>query len=153
MPPDLQDITNSLTLDSSAAIGIPLALAAAVMLAIGTQYQNRGVVQVDAASKTKGHTGLSLGQLKALLARPSWVVGSLILTVGMVVQLSSLAFAPLIVVQPLGAVALVITAILNARLSGVKLDRVSIRAIIVSVAGVGVFVTIAAFVAESHTIT
>ena len=153
MPPDLQDITNSLTLDSSAAIGIPLALAAAVMLAIGTQYQNRGVVQVDKASHTSARTGLSLGQLRALLARPSWVIGSVILTVGMVVQLSSLAYAPLIVVQPLGAVALVITAILNARLSGVKLDRVSIRAIIISVAGVGVFVTIAAFVAQSHPIT
>ena len=74
MPPDLQDITNSLTLDSSAAIGIPLALAAAVMLAIGTQYQNRGVVQVDKASHTSARTGLSLGQLRALLARPSWVM-------------------------------------------------------------------------------
>ncbi len=52
-----------------------------------------------------------------------------------------------------GAVALVITAILNARLSKVPLDRVSIRAIVVCVIGVGAFVTIAAFVAESHPIT
>jgi len=149
----LQDIADSLTLSSSAAIGIPLALTAAVLLAVGTQFQNRGVVQVDAASERSAKTGLSLGQLKSLLARPSWVIGSLLLGVGMVVQLSSLAYAPLIVVQPLGAVALVITAILNARLSKVPLDRVSIRAIVVCVIGVGAFVTIAAFVAESHPIT
>lgn len=153
MPPDLQDIADSLTLSSSAAIGIPLALTAAVLLAVGTQFQNRGVVQVDAASERSAKTGLSFGQLKSLLARPSWVIGSLLLGVGMVVQLSSLAYAPLIVVQPLGAVALVITAILNARLSKVPLDKVSIRAIVVCVIGVGAFVTIAAFVAESHPIT
>ena len=153
MPPDFQDIADSLTLSSSAAIGIPLALTAAVLLAVGTQFQNRGVVQVDAASERSAKTGLSLGQLKSLLARPSWVIGSVLLGVGMVVQLSSLAYAPLIVVQPLGAVALVITAILNARLSKVPLDRVSIRAIVVCVIGVGAFVTIAAFVAESHPIT
>lgn len=153
MPPDFQDIADSLTLSSSAAIGIPLALTAAVLLAVGTQFQNRGVVQVDAASERSAKTGLSLGQLKSLLARPSWVIGSVLLGVGMVVQLSSLAYAPLIVVQPLGAVALVITAILNARLSKVRLDRVSIRAIVVCVIGVGAFVTIAAFVAESHPIT
>ncbi len=153
MPPDFQDIADSLTLSSSAAIGIPLALTAAVLLAVGTQFQNRGVVQVDAASERSAKTGLSLGQLTSLLARPSWVIGSLLLGVGMVVQLSSLAYAPLIVVQPLGAVALVITAILNARLSKVPLDRVSIRAIVVCVIGVGAFVTIAAFVAESHPIT
>lgn len=153
MPPDLQDIADSLTLSSSAAIGIPLALTAAVLLAVGTQFQNRGVVQVDAASERSAQTGLSFGQLKSLLARPSWVIGSLLLGVGMVVQLSSLAYAPLIVVQPLGAVALVITAILNARLSKVPLDKVSIRAIVVCVIGVGAFVTIAAFVAESHPIT
>ena len=153
MPPDLQDIADSLTLSSSAAIGIPLALTAAVLLAVGTQFQNRGVVQVDAASDRSAKTGLSFGQLKSLLARPSWVIGSVLLGVGMVVQLSSLAYAPLIVVQPLGAVALVITAILNARLSKVPLDKVSIRAIVVCVIGVGAFVTIAAFVAESHPIT
>ena len=153
MPPDFQDIADSLTLSSSAAIGIPLALTAAVLLAVGTQFQNRGVVQVDAASERSAKTGLSLGQLKSMLARPSWVIGSVLLGVGMVVQLSSLAYAPLIVVQPLGAVALVITAILNARLSKVPLDRVSIRAIVVCVIGVGAFVTIAAFVAESHPIT
>jgi hypothetical protein len=50
-------------------------------------------------------------------------------------------------------VALVITAIVNSRVSKVPLDRYSIRAIVICVAGVAVFVTIAAFVAESRPIT
>jgi hypothetical protein len=153
VPPDFQDLASHLTLSSSAAIGIPLALTAAVLLAIGTQLQHRGVELVDAATEKSAQTGLSLGQLKALLARPPWVIGTILLGVGMVVQLSSLLFAPLIVVQPLGAVALVITAILNARITKTPLDRVSIRAIVVCVLGVGTFVTIAAFVAQSHPIT
>lgn len=153
MPVDLQDLADQLTLDSSAAIGIPLALIAAVFLAIGTQFQHRGVELVDAKTVANAQTGLSFGQLKALIAQPSWVVGTLLLGLAIVLQLSSLAFAPLIVVQPLGAVALVITAIINSKVTKIPLDRVSIRAIITCVAGVGVFVTIAAFVAKSHPIT
>jgi len=153
VPPELEDIADQLTLDSSAAIGIPLALIAAVLLAIGTQFQHRGVGLVNAASATDGTTGLSFGQLRSLLARPSWVIGTLLLGLAIVLQLTSLAFAPLIVVQPLGAVALVVTAIVNARVTKVPLDRVSIRAIVICVVGIGAFVTIAAFVAKTHPIT
>lgn len=154
MPPELEDLlSDQLTLDSSAAIGIPLALVAAVILAIGTQFQHRGVALVDAATEADGKTGLSLGQLKALIARPSWLVGTLLQGLAIVLQLTSLAFAPLIVVQPLGAIALVVTAIVNARVTGVPLDRYSIRAIVICVFGIGSFVTIAAFVAKTHPIT
>lgn len=153
MPPDLQDLADQLTLDSSAAIGIPLALVAAVFLAVGTQFQHRGVELVDAKTTADAKTGLSFGQVARLLAQPSWVIGTLLLGLAIVLQLSSLAFAPLIVVQPLGAVALVITAIVNSRVTKVPLDRYSIRAIIICVVGVGAFVTIAAFVAKSHPIT
>ncbi len=153
MPPDLQDLTDKLTLDTNSAVGIALALIAAVLLAVGTQFQSRGVAVVGQKSGGHGAAGLSLGQLRSLLARPSWVIGTLLLGLAIVLQLSSLTFAPLIVVQPLGAVALVITAIVNARVSKTKLDAVSIRAIVVCVVGVAAFVTIAAFVAESHPIT
>jgi len=153
VPPELENIADQLTLDSSAAIGIPLALIAAVLLAIGTQFQHRGVGLVNAASTTDGTTGLSFGQLRSLLARPSWVIGTLLLGLAIVLQLTSLAFAPLIVVQPLGAVALVVTAIVNSKVTKVPLDRVSIRAIVICVAGIGAFVTIAAFVAKTHPIT
>ncbi|CAN5297149.1 hypothetical protein BH09ACT5_BH09ACT5_22080 [soil metagenome] len=153
MPPDLQDVADQLTLNTQSGIGIALALVAAVLLAFGTQFQNRGVVLVGEKTGGRGKTGLSFGQLTSLLARPSWVIGTLLLGLAIVLQLTSLTFAPLTVVQPLGAVALVITSIVNARVSKVPLDRHSIRAILVCVLGVATFVTIAAFVTERHAIT
>ncbi|MCU1526212.1 MAG: multidrug transporter permease, partial [Microbacteriaceae bacterium] len=66
---------------------------------------------------------------------------------------TSLGFAPIIVVQPLGAIALIITSLVNARVSGVKLTREAIRAIAFCIVGVGLFVTIATFTAASKEIT
>ncbi|MEP6480599.1 MAG: DMT family transporter [Rhodoglobus sp.] len=150
MPPDLAEISSPLNLPTTAWIGIALAVVAAILLAIGTQFQNRGVTLVDKASTEQANTGLSLRQLKALVARPSWVIGTAILAVAIVLQLSSLSFAPITVVQPLGAIALVVTAIVNARVTKAPLDLVDIRSIIICVLGVGAFVTIAALVTNSH---
>ncbi len=152
MPPELQDLADQLTLPSTAAVGIPLALAAAVLLALGTQFQHHGVAVMEQRHEG-AKTGLSLRQLSALLARPSWLIGTLLLGASIVLQLTSLTLAPLTVVQPLGAIALVVTAIMNSRLSKVPLDRVSTRSIATSVLGVGVFVTVAAFVTRSHAVT
>ena len=44
-----------------------------------------------------------------------WVIGTALLGLAILFQLTSLSLSPLIVVQPLGALALVITAIVNAR--------------------------------------
>ena len=153
MPPDLQDLTDQLTLDTDAGLGIALAVVAAVLLAIGTQFQHRGVSVVGERTGGQGKTGLSIRQLTSLLARPSWVIGTVLLGLAIVLQLSSLTLAPITVVQPLGAVALVVTAIVNSRLSKVPLDKDSIRAIIVCVVGVAVFVAIAAIVSRSHPVT
>jgi drug/metabolite transporter (DMT)-like permease len=153
VPPDFADLTDQISLSPFQAIGIPIALVGAIFLALGAQFQHRGVGKVDAASGVSGKMGLSPRQLVALLRRPSWVIGTLMLGLAIVFQLTSLYFAPLIVVQPLGAVALVITAVVNARVSSVKLDAISIRAIALCVGGVALFVTIAAFTAESKPIT
>jgi drug/metabolite transporter (DMT)-like permease len=80
------------------------------------------------------------------------VVGTVMLGLAIVLQLTSLGFAPLIVVQPLGALALVITSIVNSRATQVRLDHRSIRAIALCVGGVGLFVTIAAFTATEQVI-
>jgi hypothetical protein len=149
--PDLTDLAEKL--DGNAPIGIALAVIAAVLLALGTQFQHGGVAVGDERSGHEGKTGLSFGQLRSLLARPSWVIGTALLGLAIVLQLTSLTLAPITVVQPLGAIALVITAIVNSRISGVPLDRVSIRAIVICVSGVAVFVAIAAFVTEKHPIT
>lgn len=131
-------------------IGIPVALVGAVFLALGAQFQHRGVGRVERdTGEVDTSPGLSPKQILLLLARPSWVIGTLLLGLAVVLQLTSLYLAPIIVVQPLGAIALVITAVVNARVSKVALDRKSILAIVFCVGGVGIFVTVAAFTAKS----
>ena len=152
MTSDLTDLATEIAIDPRQAIGIPLAVVGAVFLSLGAQFQHRGVNKVEALTgEVTG--GLNVRQLTLLLARPSWVFGSLMLGLAIVFQLTSLAFAPIIVVQPLGAVALVITAVLNARVSNVKLNRASIIAISMCVGGVGLFVTVAAFTAVDKPVT
>ena len=124
-----------------------------MFLSLGAQLQHRGVELVEERHGSGKKQGLSVAQLLRLAARPSWVFGSLLLGLAVLFQLTALGFAPLIVVQPLGVVALVITAVINARVSHVKLDSLTIRAMGFCVVGIGAFVTVAAFVATEHVIT
>jgi drug/metabolite transporter (DMT)-like permease len=131
------------------ALGIPVALLGSVFLAFGAQFQQRGVARVDAESRVNAKTGLGMGQLLALARRPAWLVGTVILGGAIVLQLVSLFLAPLTVVQPLGALALVITALLNARATKTRLSNAAIRAILLCVGGIGVFVAVAAYTTTS----
>lgn len=133
-------------------IGIPLALLGAVFMSFGAQYQHRGVTKVERLYGGQHDGGLGAGHLVKLLARPSWVIGSVMLGLAIVCQLSALAFAPLIVVQPLGAIALVITTLLNAQISGHRPTRRSLTAIGACVGGIFVFVTIAALFATEKSV-
>ncbi len=152
MPPDLADILENFNLTPITALGIPVALVGAVFLSLGAQFQHRGVSRVEEI-RGQQEGGLSVRSLLALLRRPAWVIGTALLGLAILFQLTSLSLSPLIVVQPLGALALVITAIVNARLTKQPLDRKSIRAILMCVGGVAIFVTIAALVARSSPIT
>lgn len=144
----------NLSLDPRQFLGIPIALVGAVFLSVGAQLQHRGVNKVgDASDRDAASGGLDLGQLRRLLSRPSWVTGTLMLGLAIVLQLTSLAFAPLIVVQPLGAFALVVTAIMNSRVTKTRLNRLSVAAIALCVAGIGAFVIVAAFQAREAPVT
>jgi drug/metabolite transporter (DMT)-like permease len=149
---DLIDFTVDLPVDPRQAIGIPLALIGGVFLSLGAQFQHRGVNKVE-ANTVAVTGGLDPRQLLLLLRRPSWVIGTLMLGLAIVFQLSSLAFAPIIVVQPLGAVALVITAVVNARVTKTPVNRASKIAIALCVGGIGLFVTVAAFFAVDKPVT
>ncbi|HRN30408.1 MAG TPA: multidrug DMT transporter permease, partial [Terrimesophilobacter sp.] len=130
MPPDIAELTDTfVSLTPNQWLGIPVAFAGAVFLALGAQFQHRGVVKVEDRT-SDADLGLSLKQLGLLLRRPSWVIGTLMLGFAVLLQLTSLFLAPLIVVQPLGAIALVITAVVNARVAKHKLDAVILRAIV-----------------------
>lgn len=134
-------------------LGIPLALAGAVFMSFGAQYQHRGVTKVERLSGADGATGLSLSQVKALLTRPSWLLGTLMLGLAIICQLAALAIAPLIVVQPLGAIALVITTLLNAHVSGHAPTKRSITSIVACVGGIFLFVFLAAIFATEKEVT
>jgi drug/metabolite transporter (DMT)-like permease len=134
-------------------LGIPLALAGAVFMSLGAQYQHRGVEKVERLSGSDGASGLSVGQLTRLLTRPSWILGTLMLGLAIVCQLAALSVAPLIVVQPLGAIALVITTLLNARVSGHSPTRKSLVAIGACVGGIFIFVFFAAIFAVEQEIS
>jgi drug/metabolite transporter (DMT)-like permease len=131
-------------------LGIPLALAGAVFMSFGAQDQHRGVEKVERLSGQDGASGLTMRQLSRLLSRPSWVVGTLMLGMAILCQLGALTVAPLIVVQPLGAIALVVTTLLNSRVSGLPPTRRSLMAIIACVGGIFIFVIIAAIFATER---
>ncbi|MDZ4062356.1 MAG: DMT family transporter [Brevundimonas sp.] len=117
------------SLTPTQALGIPVALVGSVFLALGAQFQHRGVSKNEQEEPPGTKTGLNPKALLALIRRPEWVAGTLMLGLAIVLQLFSLYLAPLTVVQPLGAVALVITAVLNARATGTKLGAPTIRAV------------------------
>lgn len=147
MAPDVTDLAGELLRSPLVAVGIPLALIGAVFLSLGAQFQNRGVVKIERRHGDGSRAGLSRRQLVRLLGRPSWLIGSVMLGIAVLFQLASLGFAPLIVVQPIGVVALVVTAILNARVARIRLDHRAKRAIALCVGGVAVFVVVAALYA------
>ena len=148
----LSDLANGSAIGNLAPIGIVIAFVGAVFLSLGAQFQHRGVELVEERHGSGNKAGLSIRQLTRLLARPSWVIGSLMLGLAILFQLTSLGFAPLIVVQPIGAVALVITTIVNARLTKTKIEGPVLRAVAFCVGGIALFVGVAAFVAKEQVI-
>jgi hypothetical protein len=148
VPPDLIPLDTVGFFHGYTPLGIAIALVGGFFLALGAQFQHRGVVVVEERHGSGHKAGLSIPQLWRLLRSPWWALGTLLLGLAILCQLTSLGFAPIIVVQPLGVVALVITAVVNARVSKVKLTRDALRAITFCVAGIAIFVTVAAFVAQ-----
>src|ERR1035437_8712136 len=135
---------DAISLTPVQALGIPVALVGAVFLAIGSQLQQHGVAKVEARGSGGARTGLHVGELLALARSPSWLLGTFLLGLAIVFQLFSLYLAPLTVVQPLGAVALVITVLVNARITKKRLDAAAVHAVLLCVLGARAFVGIAA---------
>jgi hypothetical protein len=118
--------------------GIPIALLGAVFLAFGTIFQGRGV----------GAHGTRETSLRTLARRPVWLAGSAMLGAAVLLQLAALRFSPLMVVQPIGAAALVVTALANARGSRQAPGGRQTAAILLSVAGIAAFVAVASASAQ-----
>ncbi|GAA1620335.1 multidrug DMT transporter permease [Leucobacter chromiireducens] len=140
-------------LDPKQFLGIPLALVGAGLLAFGAQYQSRGLNKVERIVGESAGSGLSWAHVRSLLTRPSWVVGTVLLGLAVLFQIGSLALSPLIIVQPIGVAGLIITSILNSRMSGVHLGKRVRASLGLAVLGIVAFVTIAAFTARDQLVT
>lgn len=129
-------------------LAILSALCGAFFLALGTQRQ------ASAVQANTGGLSLTMGGLLRMLRNPRWVLGLLMLGVGMGLNVFALVSAPLTVVQPIGAIALVITTIINSKDQGIRLNRITIVAITACVAGSAGFVLLAVNVTgENHPVT
>jgi len=124
------------------AIAIVLSLLAAVALAFGAQFQNDSV-EKNSVKKQGAKKGVGLGHILELVRNPRWLSGMGFLVLGALCQIAALTMAPLIVVQPIGALALVITALLNARATKTKINRATWLAIGLCTGGIATFVALA----------
>ncbi len=129
-------------------LAVTAAIVGACFLAFGTQRQS------SAVRASAGGLNVSGPGLLRLFRTPRWVFGLILLTMGMSLNVYALASAPLTVVQPIGAIALVITTVVNARELHIKMNRPTILAITACMVGSAGFVILAIEVsAKEHRIT
>jgi len=138
-------------LSSLPLIGILLAAVGATLIAFGNEEQAVGIA--SASDPEDASAGLTLRQLRRLLTTPRWLLGSALIGISMLFQLGALSVAPISVVQPLGVIALVIAAVITARVTRTRPDRRSLVGIALAVIGVGAFVATAASVASAPPVT
>lgn len=126
-------------------IAVLCALISAVCLAYGAQRQG-SAVRADTGGLALNSTGLL-----RMLRNRRWVLGLLLLVLGMALNVVALSMATLMVVQPIGAIALVITTVVNSRDRGIRLNRMTVVAIGACVTGSALFVLLAVNVTrEAH---
>lgn len=126
-------------------IAVACAVAGAFFLAFGAQRQG-SAVQADTGGLSLGGNGFM-----RLLRNPRWVFGLILLAAGMLLNVVALSMGTLTVIQPIGAIALVITTVVNSKDQGIRLNRATIVAITACVAGSAIFVLLAVNVVRENT--
>ncbi|KRE77473.1 DMT family transporter [Arthrobacter sp. Soil763] len=125
-------------------LAVVLAVLGAFFLAFGAQRQG------SAVKADTGGLALSSHGLLRLIRNPRWVLGLLLLAAGTAMNAVALVSAPLTVVQPIGAIALVITTIINAKDQGLSMNRATVVAISACVTGSALFVILAVNVTQEN---
>lgn len=131
------------------AIAILLSILAAVALAFGAQFQNDSVTK-NADKEIGEKAGVGFKNLLKLVKNPRWLTGMSFLGGGAILQITALTMAPLIVVQPIGALALVITSLLNARSTKTPITKATWYAIGLCTVGIAVFVALATTIGDDE---
>lgn len=121
--------------------GVVAALLGAVLLALGAQFQGRGVRSIGEGSDESYGLRRSL----RLFRSRGWLLGTGFLTGAILLQLVGLLLAPLPVVQPLGVLSLVVAALLSHRVSHARVQRLAMVGIAVCILGTTAFVVTASF--------
>lgn len=127
-------------------VGIALAVVSAAILSVGNLWQSEGI---EIATR-RGNGRTTIGQL---IRTRIWLGGTALFGLAILLQMGSLAFAPLVVVQPIGVAALVFAALLTARKNHRWPSRAVVRAIIISLVGVTAYVIVAALFSEQKPIS
>ncbi|MCO1660378.1 DMT family transporter [Pseudonocardia humida] len=107
------------------ALGVSLALGAAVVFGLGSAAQQRVVARVRADA--------------ALVREPQWTAGVAAVGVGTALQLTALAFAPVALVQPLGVTSVLVAASAARH----RLDRTSVLGAVACAGGLAGFLLLA----------
>lgn len=119
-------------------LAIVLAAIGACAYAVGARLQNHAVRGLAP------ETGLGPRGLWRVIRANRWLLGLTAIGVGAVLHAIALGLAPLIVVQPVGVLALPLTALLNVRAEQLRLNRSAVFAIAASGLGVAAFVWLTA---------
>lgn len=127
-------------------VGIALAVVSAAILSVGNLWQSEGI---EIATR-RGNGRTTIGQL---IRTRIWLGGTALFGLAILLQMGSLAFAPLVVVQPIGVAALVFASLLTARKNNRWPSRAVVRAIIISLVGVTAYVIVAALFSEQKPIS
>ncbi|MGH3651953.1 DMT family transporter [Glutamicibacter sp.] len=125
-------------------IAIAAALCSAFCLAFGAHFQSQAV------RSAVGGLDLTLKNVGKLASNKRWMSGLGLMALGMALNVFALASAPLTVVQPIGAIALVITAMVNAKETDLSMNRPTVLAIISCMVGSVGFVLLAVTATSSN---
>ncbi|HEX3786410.1 MAG TPA: DMT family transporter [Pseudonocardiaceae bacterium] len=118
------------------AAGIGLSVVAACLYAVAAVLQSSVVHSV-----TEENGRLRARQLLRLLRQRRWLLGLLATCTAAGIHVFALSLAPLVIVQPIGVLAIAFTALLAGRAA---LDRTTVLSVLASVLGVGLFLMFAA---------
>jgi drug/metabolite transporter (DMT)-like permease len=116
---------------------VPIALAAALLFALGT------VLEEEVASQSSEADARGASFLLRLARRPRWLAGFAADALGFVAQAAALAVGRLVVVQPLLATSVVFALPLGAKLGGRRVSRRDLLAACTVTAGLGIFLVVA----------
>lgn len=114
-------------------IAVGLVVAASFGFAGGAVMQH---MAVSSHQKPGQRRVMTLRQVRALLFEPRWLLGLLLLTVGVALHVVALSMAPVTVVQPVGILAVPWAVLLAARIYGYRSSVPVWLAVSVTIAGV-----------------